>query len=402
MIRFTRLLHGKGTVSQAIKHRLSAPRDAPTEVLAFTETRRPVIFWNITNKCNLTCTHCYISAGPNEERENELSLEEGKSFIDDVAEMGVPLLLFTGGEPLTRKDFWALAEYAKVKKLRTVISTNGTLITNEVALLLKETGIQYVGVSLDGSDPVTHDMIRGQKGAFQGAIEGLKNCVEIGLRCGIRVTAHKSNYKEIPELIDLTLNLGVPRFCLYWLVPSGRGIDRYLENQLNELEIEETLDVLYDRANELDPAKIEILSVDAPQDGVYLLKRMKDENHPEYENAYKLLNMTGDSCSAGDRVANVDPVGNVYPCQFSQRLDYRVGSLRDTKFSVMWNDQRNEILNRFRAKKDNLKGICSRCANMNACGGGCRIRGLNQRNDIWAEDSLCPYDRISLLPSNLG
>ncbi|MCW4048114.1 MAG: radical SAM protein [Candidatus Bathyarchaeota archaeon] len=394
MIRFTRLLHGKGTVSQAIKHRLSAPVDAPTEVLAFTDTRRPVIFWNITNKCNLTCSHCYINASPDAERPNELSTDECKAFIDDVGKVGVPLLLFTGGEPLVRPDFWELAAYAKGKGLRTVISTNGTLITEEVAQRLKDTGIQYVGVSLDGFDPKTHDHIRGQSGAFQRAIEGLKNCVEIGLKSGIRVTAHKSNYKEVPDIIDMAIELGVPRFCLYWLVPSGRGIEGYLENQLTEAQVKETLDVLYYKANEVDPDVIEILTVDAPQDGVYLLNRMKEENHPEYENAYKLLEMTGDSCSAGDRVANVDPVGNVYPCQFSQQPDYCVGNIRETLFSEMWNDPSNEVLNKFRAKKNNLKGICGVCPNKELCGGGCRIRGLNQHNDIWAEDSFCPYDLL--------
>jgi len=107
--------------------------------------------------------------------------------------------------------------------------------------------------------------------------------------------------------------------------------------------------------------------------------------------------MTGDSCSAGDRVANVDPVGNVYPCQFSQRPDYRVGNIRETKFSEMWSDPENDILNKFRAKKTNLKGICRTCSNMDTCGGGCRIRGLNQHGDIWAEDSLCEFDNLNKL-----
>jgi radical SAM protein with 4Fe4S-binding SPASM domain len=153
-------------------------------------------------------------------------------------------------------------------------------------------------------------------------------------------------------------------------------------------------------ANKLDPEKIEILTVDAPQDGIYLLSRMKQENHPEYKNAFKLLQMTGDSCSAGDRVANVDPIGNVYPCQFSQRQDYCVGNIRKKKFSKMWNDPSNEVLNRFRAKKNNLKGICSTCANMELCGGGCRIRGLNQHEDIWAEDSFCSYNLFKTPLSN--
>ncbi len=392
MIRLTRLLHGTGTVSQAIKHRKDAPKDVPSGMLAFTETRRPVIFWNITNKCNLTCDHCYISAGPDKERAGELSTKEAKAFIDDVSEMGVPLLLFTGGEPLVRNDFWDLAAHAKAKKLRAVISTNGTLITKNIAKRLKDSGISYVGISIDGADSETHDAIRNQRGSFAKAIQALKNCVEIDLKCGIRITASKDNVAEIPNLLDLCLELGVPRFCLYWLVPSGRGKGMYDDKQLNREEILETLDFLFEKAKTLDPRLIEILTVDAPQDGIYLLKKMKEENHPEYENAYKLLSFTGDSCSAGDRAANVDPVGNIYACQFAQRPELVVGNVRNRKFSEIWNNSDSDILTKFRAKKEQLKGICGDCVNKNICGGGCRIRALNQHRDIWAEDSMCPCD----------
>ncbi len=392
MIRLTRLLHGTGTVSQAIKHRKDAPRDVPSGMLAFTETRRPVIFWNITNKCNLTCHHCYISAGPDKERAGELSTKEAKAFIDDVSEMGVPLLLFTGGEPLVRNDFWELAAHAKAKKLRAVISTNGTLITKNIAKRLKDSGISYVGISIDGADSETHDAIRNQRGSFAKAIQALKNCVEINLKCGIRITASKDNVAEIPNLLDLCLELGVPRFCLYWLVPSGRGKGMYDDKQLNREEILKTLDFLFEKAKNLDPSLIEILTVDAPQDGIYLLKKMKEENHPEYKNAYKLLSFTGDSCSAGDRAANVDPVGNIYACQFAQRPELVVGNVRDRKFSEIWNNSDSDILTKFRAKKEQLRGICGDCVNKNICGGGCRIRALNQHGDIWAEDSMCSCD----------
>jgi radical SAM protein with 4Fe4S-binding SPASM domain len=192
----------------------------------------------------------------------------------------------------------------------------------------------------------------------------------------------------------MCLDLGVPRFCLYWLVPSGRGEGMYDEKQLSREEILETLDFLYEKAKTLDPSVIEILTVDAPQDGIYLLKKMKEENHPEYENAYKLLSFTGDSCSAGDRAANVDPVGYVYACQFAQKPELAVGNVRERKFSEIWNNSESEILNRFRTKKGELKGACGTCANKEICGGGCRIRALNQHNDLWAEDSMCPCELL--------
>ncbi|MFQ6052837.1 MAG: radical SAM protein, partial [Candidatus Bathyarchaeia archaeon] len=133
MIRLTRLLHGTGTVSRAIMYRKAAPHSVPRGMIAFTETRRPMIFWNITNKCNLACAHCYIRAGPDKRRQDELSTEEGRVLIDDLAEMRVPLLMFTGGEPLVRQDFWELVSHARARGLRTAISTNGTMITKGVA-----------------------------------------------------------------------------------------------------------------------------------------------------------------------------------------------------------------------------------------------------------------------------
>ena len=389
MIRLTRLLHGTGTVSEAIKYRKASPYQVPSRILAFTETRRPVVFWNTTNKCNLSCAHCYISAGPDKQRPDELSSDEAKAFIDDLARIKVPLLMFTGGEPLVRDDFWEILSYATSKAMKTAVSTNGTLITKNVAKKLQDLGVEYVGISLDGAHEETHDNIRNQSGSFKKVIHALKNCVDIDLKCGIRVTTTRDNYTEIPELIELTIKLGVPRFCLYWLVPSGRGREMYLKKQLDQKEITQILDILYNKAKELNPEKLEILTVDAPQDGIYLLNKMREENHPEYENAFKLLSFTGDSCSAGDRVANVDPAGNVYPCQFAQMEKFKIGNIREHKFSEIWNDPVNPILKEFRNKKKLLKDKCGECASKDLCGGGCRIRAYMEFGDIWSQDPFC-------------
>jgi len=390
MIRITQLVHGKGTVSEALKHRKKPPHQVPSRLLAFAETRRPVVFWNITNKCNLACAHCYINARPELDGRDELSLEEAKAFIADLAEMRIALLLFTGGEPLVRKDFWELADYATEKGLKTVLSTNGTLITKEVAARIKACGIEYVGVSLDGAKAETHDAIRNQPGCFKKAVQALKNCAAVGLKSGIRVTITRDNYREIADLIDLSLDLKVPRFCVYWLVPSGRGKEIY-ERQLAPHETSRIFDLLYQRAKDMDPVKMEFLTVDAPQDGIYLLNKLREDDREGYENAVKLLQFTGDSCSAGDRVANVDPVGNVYPCQFAQLEEFKVGNVRERKFSELWNDPENPILTAFREKTHFLKGKCGSCPQKELCGGGCRIRAYAEHGDIWAEDPLCPF-----------
>nr|QNO57796.1 PqqA peptide cyclase [Methanosarcinales archaeon ANME-1 ERB7] len=391
MIRITQLVHGKGTVSEALKHREKPPDQVPSELLAFAETRRPIIFWNITNKCNLACTHCYINAGPGVDISNELSLAEAKAFIDDLAEMRAPLILFTGGEPLMRTDFWELASYATEQGLKTAVSTNGTLITKKVAARLKAVGIEYVGISLDGAKEETHDAMRNQPGCFKKVVQALKNCAEIDVKAGIRITITKSNYQELESLLDLSLELNVPRFCLYWLVPSGRGKEIY-DIQLEPEETARVFDLLYQRACDLSPDKMEILTVDAPQDGILLLNKLKADNNPEYENALKLLQYTGDSCSAGDRVANVDPTGNVYPCQFAQLEQFKIGNIRERKFSELWNDPENHVLAAFREKTKLLKGKCGSCQYKELCGGGCRIRAYAQDGDIWAEDPLCPLE----------
>ena len=391
MIRITQLVHGKGTVSEALKHRRKPPHQVPSGLLAFAETRRPLVFWNITNKCNLACAHCYISAGAGSDGGDELSLEEAKAFIDDLAAMKIPLLMFTGGEPLVRADLWELAEYAAARGLKTAMSTNGTLITKEIAAKIKAIGIEYVGVSLDGAKAETHDAIRNQPGSFKKAVEALKNCVEIGLTSGIRVTITRDNYREIVSLIELSRDLKVPRFCVYWLVPSGRGKEIY-EKQLEPQEVSQIFDMLYQSARDLNPEKMEFLTVDAPQDGICLLNKLKEDDVQEYENACKLLQFTGDSCSAGDRVANVDPVGNVYPCQFAQLEEFKIGNVRERKFSELWNDTENPVLAMFREKTKFLKGKCASCEYKELCGGGCRIRAYAEYGDILAEDPLCPFN----------
>ncbi|MCC7556241.1 MAG: radical SAM protein [Methanoculleus marisnigri] len=391
MNRITRYIHATGTVSEVIRHRAAEKR--PSGMLAFSELRRPVVFWNITNRCNLLCSHCYIRAGPGRGREDELTTEEGLALIDDLAEMRVPLLLFSGGEPLVREDFWELAGHAKESGLTTALSTNGTLITPAVARRLRDAGVEYAGVSLDGATAETHDGMRNVPGSFDKAVSALDNCRSAGLKCGVRVTATRENYAEICALIDLSLDTGAERFCVYWLVPSGRGGEGYDARQLRFQEIAGLLDLLIEKAREVDPAAMEFLTVDAPQDTVYLLERLEKDDPSAYESMCTLLAHAGVGCSAGDRIANIDPSGAVYPCQFAQMDRLKVGSIREKPFSTIWNDPENRILADFRRKKDLVGGSCGRCSYRDRCGGGCRIRAFADTGDLWAEDPLCPVRR---------
>lgn len=391
MNRITRYIHATGTVSEVLRHR--AGERTPSGMLAFSDIRRPVVFWNITNRCNLLCSHCYIRAGPGERRENELTTEEGLGLIDDLAAMRVPLLLFSGGEPLVREDFWDLAGHAKDRGLTTALSTNGTLITPAVARRLRDLGVEYAGVSLDGATARTHDRIRNVPGSFDLAVSALESCKAAGLKCGVRVTATRENRTEIPALIDLSLEVGAERFCVYWLVPSGRGGEGYEGLQLRSREVADLLDLLFEKAHDVDPGVMEFLTVDAPQDTIYLLKKLQEEDLPRYESMCTLLARSGVGCSAGDRVANIDPSGAVYPCQFAQMDELKVGNIREKPFSTIWNDPENRILADFRRKKDLVGGSCGRCSYRDRCGGGCRIRAFADTGDLWAEDPLCPVRR---------
>ena len=174
MNRITQCMHGRGTVSGVMKHRHKPQADVPSTYLAFAGMYRPVVFWNLTDRCNLSCTHCYSKSGPGRTTEGELTTAEAFGVIDDLAAMGVPLILFTGGEPLMREDLWELARHARSRGLKMALSTNGTLITPEVARKIQECGIEYAGISLDGARAETHDRFRNSPGAFEKACSAFR------------------------------------------------------------------------------------------------------------------------------------------------------------------------------------------------------------------------------------
>jgi radical SAM protein with 4Fe4S-binding SPASM domain len=350
---------------------------------------RPVVFWNLTDLCNLNCTHCYSRSGPGRTTEGELTTTEALGVIDDLADMGVPLILFSGGEPLLREDIWDLACHARDRGLKMALSTNGTLITTEVARRIRDCGIEYAGISLDGAGRETHDRFRHAPGAFEQATAAFAACKVAGLRCGVRVTLTKENCPELEALIDLALALGASRFCLYWLVPTGRGIDSYTRLQLDRDEVTEALSLLYRKAKEIDPAAMEFLTVDAPQDCIHLLASMEQDTSEDLADARGLLESLKGGCSAGTRVANIDAQGNVYPCQFARSVEFHAGNVRDQPFSRIWSDAENPVLSRFREKQVRFEGRCSGCRHRDLCGGGCRVRAHAATGDFLAEDPFC-------------
>ena len=384
MIGFTKLLCGTATISDVMRQR-HGHGAMPANLLQFSSERSPVVVWNITSQCNLKCRHCYIEA-TEAAKDNEMTTAEGMAFIDDLAEMKVPVLMFSGGEPLVRPDLFELAAYAVEKGLRIVLSTNGTLIDDFTAQLIKEAGFQYVGVSIDGCEE-THDMFRGEKGAFAAAIAGIRAAKAAGNRTGVRFTLNSLNKRDLPAVLDLIEQEKIDRFCMYHLVYAGRGSDmKNLDVTLDEKR--EVAQLLIDKALDFDRrgVELEILTTDNHADGLYLLDYIAKTNPARVPEVRQLLELHG-GCSAGDRMADVDYLGNVHPCQFWS--DLTLGNVRERKFSEIWNDlEANDgILARLRTKPAQLNAQCGKCSQNRLCG-GCRIRA-SVDGDIWGDDPAC-------------
>lgn len=382
MIGFSKLLTGKATVAAAL-HAADCGA-APPHLLQFSTVARPIVVWNLTRRCNLRCRHCYLEA-TSASQDQELSTADAIQLIREFGEMKIPVIIFSGGEPLLRSDLWELAEQARSQGIRTALSTNGVLITPQTAGMLSSCGFAYVGVSLDGG-PSVHDDFRGAPGAFEKTLQGLRYTQDAGLKTGIRFTVNKNNYRELPRILDLVKKERIPRFCLYHLVYAGRGRDLYYLD-LSVQEKRDLADYLIRKALEFHEEGIpaEILTTDHHADGIYLHRWVK-ENLPERaDEVERLLEFHG-GCSAGYKIANIDPAGYVYPCQFWRSSS--LGKVPEQSFREIWYDENNELLNELRHKQAHLKGKCGECRYNSLCG-GCRIRAKASNGDLWGEDPVC-------------
>ncbi len=384
MIIFSKALADQATVWDSLRDAEERGEPVPDDMIRFSGETRPVTMWNLTRRCNLACEHCYMDASP--AAADELGIEEGLRLIDELAGLKIPMLIMTGGEPLLSKNFYAYAFHAKAVGLRTVISTNGTLITPEVAGLLREAEIRYVGVSLDSCRPEVHDKFRGVKGAYEQALTGLKNARDAGLKTGLRVTLTRENWHEVPALLDLALEMNIPRFCIYHLVPTGRGAD-IVDMDVTADERRSVIKFLAEAAMELKDREIEILSTDSPMDGAYLLEMLKDDP-ARRERAWKLLENAG-GCSAGTKVANISYDGSVHPCHFMPDV---VGNIREKSFREIWIDDPSPELKALRGMRETLLGACGECDYKILCG-GCRQKARYYKGDLREEDPTCIVER---------
>lgn len=350
-----------------------------------THNRGPVVVWNCTKTCNLKCIHCYAGAD-SKKYEGELTTAEAITFIDDLGEFKVPVLLISGGEPFMREDIIYLAEYAAKQGMRSTFSTNGTLITRKTAKKLKEIGVGYVGISLDGLKE-NNDKFRGQEGAFDSALRGIENCLAEGQKVGLRFTINRHNYHELPDIFNLIEEYKIPRVCFYHLVYSGRGSEMINEDISHE-ETRKALDlimdkVLYFKEKGLDK---EVLTVDNHADGIYLYLRLLKEDPIRAKEVLELLQINGGN-RTGIAIGAVDWFGNVHPDQFTQ--NHTFGNVREKKFGDIWKDSNHEILNGLKDRKALLKGRCAKCSWLDVCNGNFRARAEATTGDFWESDPAC-------------
>jgi radical SAM protein with 4Fe4S-binding SPASM domain len=372
------------------------------------------IVWNFTYRCNLRCKHCYENAG--DVRLRELSTDEAKQVIgilSKLAGIGLPALSFSGGEPLARRDFFELAAYAKKHIPYVSVASNGTLITKDAARRIKDAGVDYVEISIDGATPQVHDTFRGIPGAFERAIQGVRNCVEEGLDTCIATVLHRDNVAELDKLIDLVKEMGV-RFIHFNYIPTGRAkayveLDLTPEERLHVLEIigKEVI-TLYLQAKEEElkygksSTKVDRFFSTCPQYAVVTKelsekcgeKFMVEAHYAAKKGVENVANFLG-GCGAGRLYCAIEPNGDIKPCVFFPTNNETVlGNILKDNFEEIWDN--DPLLWKLRIREDmetyaiNGEEVgCGKCPDKYICG-GCRARAYSYFNgNVKAPDVGC-------------
>jgi Fe-coproporphyrin III synthase len=351
--------------------------------IRFEKEPAPVVVWNINNFCNMTCPHCYASARvkPNQK---ELSSREALAILDRLREGGVRVLIFSGGEPLLRQDVFQLIEYAISLGLTAHLSTNGTLIDNTIAKRLKTLGVGYVGVSIDGL-PEYNDSYRNLENGFSLALNGIKYCRDNNMKTGIRMTLTNHNKKYLGNMMDIAKNERIDRFYISHLLYSGRG-ENVSKDDLSKQETREFMENLLDTVLLLHEhqSKLKIVTGGNDVDGVYMVEWInKHFDKEKSDRLFHLLRKRGGN-SAGEKMINVDHLGEVHPDQFWRNA--YCGNLLEKSLKEIL---QGELITQLKDRQNLLKGKCSTCKYIQICRGSHRERALSVFKDLWAEDPSC-------------
>ncbi|MCW4018835.1 MAG: radical SAM protein [Candidatus Bathyarchaeota archaeon] len=343
-----------------------------------------IVSYAVTRACNLRCLHCHVSA--REPMPNELTLQEAMHAVDELASLGTEALIFSGGEPLLRKNFiLALAEYCVDLGILPAMLTNGLLLNRRVAEELKDAGILAVGIPIDSIVPANHDKLRNLPGTFDKAIQAIKTCLDVDLEVVITTMALKDTYAEIPQRINSLAQLGVKQFAVYDLVPVGRGKDM-MDQAMDQTQrvnlirylyqMQETKDLLFTMSGGI-PLYPELVS------------KMHKINGTKPCNLFLKQFWVHDSigCHAGIAYFSLRPNGDVYPCTF---LPITVGNIRERSLTDIWFN--SPVLNQLR-QRNLLKGKCGECQYRSGCG-GCRGRAYACTGDYLESDPVCLQDLL--------
>ena len=326
-----------------------------------------IVSWMTTNKCNLKCKHCYQDAGEN--KDAELTTEEAFGLIDGIARAGFKIMIFSGGEPLTRPDIRDLVAHASGRGLRPVFGTNGTMITREAAEELKKAGAMAMGISVDSADPARHNEFRGLENAFELTLAGIENCKAAGLPFQIHTTITDWNKDEIFDIMDWTKAIGAVNHQIFFLIPVGRGKE-IEDHALRVAEYETLLRRIMEKSRTLG---IPVKPTCAPQ-----FLRVADQ--------LGIRTRYTRGCLAGLDYCIVSPVGKVRPCAYMME---EAGDVREAPFDEIWANA--EVFRRLRSKA--YSGACGKCGFNDRCG-GCRARAAYYHDgDYMQEDSYCAYGR---------
>jgi len=337
-----------------------------------------LVAWETTRRCNLNCKHCRAGA-ENHPYENELSTQDSYKLLDQIREVGTPIIILTGGEPLLREDIFDIASYGTKIGLRMVMAPNGTLITPDMAQRIKKSGIKRISVSLDGSTAQSHDDFRGLKNAFNDAIRGIKIAKAAGIEFQINTVITKTNLDEIPKILSLAESLGAVAHHIFLLVPTGRG--KYIaDSAIDAKEYEQTLNWFYDQR---EKTSLQLKATCAPHYYRILRQRAKADGKKVTFETHGLDAVTR-GCLAGTGFCFISHVGRVQTCGF---LDVTCGDITQQTFKDVW--ENSTVFNELR-DFNNLEGKCGICEYKNVCG-GCRARAYEATGSYLAEEPLCTY-----------
>ncbi len=360
-------------------HPLHHPHNGNAPQEASTGDDLRLVAWETTRNCNLACVHCRASAtcGP---YTGELDTPAAFRLLDQIAEVGKPIIILTGGEPLLRPDIFDIANYGTQKDLRMVMAVNGMLVTEQMADKMAKAGIQRISISLDGATAASHDAFRGVDGAFDGALRGIANAKAAGLAFQINTTITKNNLQQIPSILKLAEELGAVAHHIFLLVPTGRG--KYILDQaIDSREYEETLNWFYDQRKK---TKLQLKATCAPHYHRILRQRAKAEGLAVTFQTHGLDAVTR-GCLAGSGFCFISHRGIVQPCGF---LDLNCGDVTRQSFAEIWRQSPNFL--KLRDVRQ-LKGKCGRCEYRRVCG-GCRARAYEASDDFLAAEPLCQYE----------